>query len=332
MKPRAERALLLIWLEILLRDIRLSLIRRRRRLAAGEGRGPPWTPLWWEVTRTLVTMRAAARCVKSQRPQGDPVFLRRIAFGRGYVTGGALKRHDVVFVTPFKCGKTALGALALRLNDHILERAPKNPHVTTDLPRSRSELISERQILHGELEGKHVIAIVRCPWRRFASMYRYLQKQFQMVPDTETHVPRESAPMAFSSEVVGQFGRRGFHAMSFSEFAHFVNDIPLSRLDKHWAPQAHLLGASPIHTIYRLEDLRSQVAAFQREVDHVVPGNELDVSPFLLRDVNATVRTPATGKMPRETRELYEAHPDVKDIVAKKYADDIRLFRYADPF
>ncbi len=102
----------------------------------------------------------------------------------------------------------------------------------------------------------------------------------------------------------------GFKKMSFSDFVHFVTQIPDEHCDPHFSPQHRLLDLETLDFIGRLEN-------FEQDFSYVKERISLsdDIKPETL---NASKHDPYQNYYDDELRKM----------VAKKYALDLEIFNY----
>ncbi len=102
----------------------------------------------------------------------------------------------------------------------------------------------------------------------------------------------------------------GFKKMSFSDFVHFVTQIPDKHCEGHFVPQHYLLDLETLDFIGRLEN-------FEQDFSYVKEQISLsdDIKPEKL---NSTKHGPYQNYYDDELRKM----------VAKKYAQDLEIFNY----
>jgi len=102
----------------------------------------------------------------------------------------------------------------------------------------------------------------------------------------------------------------GFKKMSFSDFVHFVTQIPDEHCDPHFAPQHRLLDLETLDFIGRLENFDQDFSYIKEQISL-----SDDVKPEKLM---ATKHGPYQNYYDDELRKM----------VAEKYARDLEIFNY----
>ncbi len=111
-------------------------------------------------------------------------------------------------------------------------------------------------------------------------------------------------------EFIKGYGNVEFKKMSFSDFVHFVNQIPDKHCDPHWSPQHRLLDLEKLDFIGRLEN-------FEQDFSYVK--EQIPLSGYI-----RPKRLMASKHFPYQN--YYD--DELRKIVAKKYARDLEIFNY----
>lgn len=156
---------------------------------------------------------------------------------------------------------------------------------------------------------------VRNPWDRLASAYRSKIERGDKVRDRQA--------LAVQARIRERYGLRRGRPISFGHFVRWVVQQNASAMNTHWMP--HSVRCSPLHTPYdyigRFETLQEDIA--------LVLDTLLGWSPGLLPDAHWSSSRTAANRT-AQLLQYYDS-PELVELVARKYRDDIVPFGYTFP-
>ncbi len=172
---------------------------------------------------------------------------------------------------------------------------------------------------------------VCCPWQRFAAAYLQLIDAPRAL--TAGADVAENAYLGHNVTLLRRYSDVDFRAMTFGEFAEWVEDQPPASLIAEITPQVTAFHGQPIDVVC---DHRTWVAAALQVVS-LVQRRELRTSAASL-DAMASV---VTVKMDEHDEDeqvsaqaiaaLYGRYPQVRDMVRRYYDEDCRILGFELP-
>lgn len=178
-------------------------------------------------------------------------------------------------------------------------------------------------------------AFVRNPWERLTSAY--LNKFVTPISQNKTNLPL-AEPVIESVYRINNLGANQKDSITFRQFVEYVSVTEDQHLDGHWKPQHLFLGKTKFDFIGRFENMEDDFTYIQNRLglssslpwsnksqrnDHRSDAEKLDLTrhycDYYPKDLNQLKHYP-------DYRTFYTT--DLVEIVAKRYAKDIELFKY----
>ncbi|MFP4011558.1 MAG: sulfotransferase family 2 domain-containing protein [Spirochaetaceae bacterium] len=225
----------------------------------------------------------------------------------------ALHDYSLLYYAVPKVANTSLKEMfgelvAARLPQDFRERLSEGGRGASLFSKDRRPAMYERNILLCKHHVRHFdgytgVAFVRNPWDRLVSCYanKLNRRHLFQGPERRGTLKSLQAAGLYSAE------------MSFADFVRAVGIIPDSEANRHFRSQYTFLtdrrGSLMPQRIYRFEKLDEDLSALIS--DFGLPRMELPHKKSTSR---------------RDYREYYT--PELRDMVAQRYADDIELFDY----
>ncbi len=152
---------------------------------------------------------------------------------------------------------------------------------------------------------------VRNPWDRLFSCYRFL---------IHDRIRNNEEPYALSSPSIWRYWMYGRHTMAlntmtFEDFVKYIVKTPDWFLDNHFSPQHYFFDAKKIDFIGRFENYEADMLKL---LTIIAPGHRINRIPKTYQSSNSLEK--------RNYKDYYT--DEMREIVARKYARDIKLFNY----
>ena len=154
-------------------------------------------------------------------------------------------------------------------------------------------------------------SFVRNPWDRLFSCYKnkiYDPPRFFSKSNTYHNEKGEF------KDFIKRYGDLGFRYMLFEDFVNFVVKIPDYLCDPHFLPQHYFIEPEKLNFLGRFENFQSDMSAVVKKI-----------APDF--DASEVISAKKQSSSPGNYKDSYSDR--TRELVAKKYKQDIKLFDYA---